>query len=121
MILYMCVAFIWVIVGMYAIPCRKELDRLYDLEEDTYMTNIQSEKMDWIMEHKSIPENMLQPIQPFDEYKAELIEEQNKNLFRYIRNGIIASVVYIILMSLIIVDCNKMLTTTKPTTYIVDN
>ena len=79
MILYMCVAFIWVIVGMYAIPCRKELDRLYDLDEDTYMTNIQSEKMDWIMEHKSIPESMLQPIQPFDEYKAELIEEQNKN------------------------------------------
>jgi hypothetical protein len=75
----MCVAFIWVIVGMYAIPCRKELDRLYDLDEDTYMTNIQSEKMDWIMEHKSIPESMLQPIQPFDEYKAELIEEQNKN------------------------------------------
>lgn len=103
--LYSLIALIWVIVAIYVIPCRKEIDRLYALDEIDYEMDVQSAKMNFMIENRCSVKQT--PIQPFNDYLSETVEDQNKLILIYVRNGIIGSIVYFIIITGVMVDCNK--------------
>jgi len=103
--IYSLVALIWVIVAMYVMPCRKEIDRLYALDELDYELDAQLENITYIMTTKCAIEDS-NPI-PFNEYLSESVEDQNKLILMYVRNGIIGSIIYLIALNSIMIECNN--------------
>lgn len=106
-ILYGCVIFIWAIVFIYIHPHRKAIHKVYELDEQLYVMDVQSVKMDCMLRGEAVSCT----IPTFNDYQWDLIDEENRQIRKICLIGVVCSLGYLLMVhgaiSLMINDFHK--------------
>ena len=105
--LYLCSSFIWAIVGISITSNRKEIRQICKMDEHLYVMDIQSVKMDAIIQRGCMIDKDREHIQPFNEYQWDLIDNENKSIRKKIAIGCVATIIYCIFIYLMMSECYK--------------
>ena len=106
-LMYLCVIFIWVIAGIYIYPHYKKIQEVYELDEHFYLMDIQSSKMNLILDNKVITDDMMEEQPSFNDYQWNAIDEQNVHIRNICIVGVIVSIIYSALIYGVINICQK--------------